>query len=71
MYTHNSDLRSQDISGPYHDACPSIAKHFALGKPFVTYPLWQKYCSVESKSNVVCSGNALWRAWSMVGGAKQ
>lgn len=34
-------LRSQDISGPYQEAWPSIAKHFALGNPFVTYPVWQ------------------------------
>lgn len=32
-------LRSQEMSGPYHEACPSIAKHLALGKPLVTYPV--------------------------------
>lgn len=35
------NLRSQDMSGPYQDAWPSIARHLALGNPFVTYPVWQ------------------------------
>lgn len=65
------DLRSQVISGPYQEAWPSIARHLALGNPLVTYPVWQWYWIVASRSKVACSGSAECRACSMCGGVRQ
>lgn len=69
--TYVNFLRSHVMSGPYQEACPSMARHLALGNPFVTYPVWQWYWMVASKSKVACSGRAEWRACSMWGGVKQ